>query len=300
MKKRLKKLLSPLVAILRSKRDELHSRLIQEWLRRRWRSFRGKGANHGLPHPLIVSLTSYPARFDTLGDTLRCLLLQSVTADRVILWIDHSAIKKLPEDILAMRERGLEVRGTRDIRSYTKIIPTLREFPDAFIATADDDLYYPRDWLKELVEGWDGRPNLVVCHRAHEIPERSDNQFPLYRDWAWEVSAAKESHRLFPTGVGGVLYPPGVFSSDVLDEETFLSICARADDVWLYWMGRRNGSTIKRVGKLTRIINWPSSQATALYHGNVMDQGNDVQIAKMIERYGVPFETTMTGANFTQ
>ncbi|MFD2440114.1 hypothetical protein ACFSS8_08530 [Paracoccus kondratievae] len=46
-------------------------------------------APHGLRAPLIVSLTSYPARFASLHLVLRSVLQQTVRADRVILWLDE-------------------------------------------------------------------------------------------------------------------------------------------------------------------------------------------------------------------
>ena len=39
---------------------------------------------HGLNSKLVISLTSYPQRFDTLANTLRCLLNQTVTPDHIV------------------------------------------------------------------------------------------------------------------------------------------------------------------------------------------------------------------------
>ena len=121
----------------------------------RW-ALRGlqRPVSHGLSNELIVSLTSYAARFGTLGLTLRCLLTQSVKPDRVILWLAPEDIVRLPMPIRALTRHGLDIRETRDLRSYTKIIPALRAFPDAIIVTADDDLFYERHWLLALVRAW--------------------------------------------------------------------------------------------------------------------------------------------------
>jgi hypothetical protein len=103
---------------------------------------------HGLPGPLIISLTSYPARFSSLHLVLRALLSQSVAADRVILWLDPGDEDLLPR---AARLPGLEIRTCPNWRSYKKIVPTLLEAPEAYIVTADDDIYYRPDWLAGLV-----------------------------------------------------------------------------------------------------------------------------------------------------
>lgn len=36
----------------------------------------------------------------------------------------------------------------------------------------------------------------------------------------------------FPTGVGGILYPPNVLDSRVVDDTLFMNLCPTADDVW--------------------------------------------------------------------
>ena len=104
---------------------------------------------HELGAPLIVTLTSYPPRFPTLGATLRSLLDQTVQADRTILWLAEQDLALLPDDVIVLKDFGLEIRTCADLRSYKKLIPALQAFPDAWFATADDDVYYRPDWLEE-------------------------------------------------------------------------------------------------------------------------------------------------------
>jgi hypothetical protein len=41
--------------------------------------------------------------------------------------------------------------------------------PDAFIVTADDDVYYGPHWLEDLTLASCGRMGLIVCYQAREI-----------------------------------------------------------------------------------------------------------------------------------
>ena len=150
------------------------------------------GRPHSLPAPLIVSLTSYPPRFATLALTLQSLLRQSVRADRTILWIAHADMPLLPKGVIDLRAAGLEIRTTDDVRSYKKILPSLDAFPEAFICTADDDVYYWPTWLEELVkehlsEGPEMAGRLVTCYRAHEISRDAQGRFLPYKEWAQDV-----------------------------------------------------------------------------------------------------------------
>ena len=169
---------------------------------------RSEGKRHGLPSTLIVSLTSYPARFGTLHLTLKCLLSQSVAPDRVILWIAHSDRPYLTPAILKLQKVGLQIEFCDDLLSYKKIIPALRCFPSSFIVTADDDLHYWSTWLEELINGYQEDPSGVICHRAHRIQLGADKLPAAYNQWEFETLRTDSSALNFQTGGAGALYPP--------------------------------------------------------------------------------------------
>jgi hypothetical protein len=251
----------------------------------RWNLLRS-GRTHRLPGELIVSLTSYPARYATLALTLKCLLAQSIKADKTILWIAHEDMASLPKSITGLQGHGLEIRPCKNIRSYKKIIPALAAFPEAFIATADDDVYYSSDWLEKMVSL--AGNNTIVCHRAHMVSFDESGNLEPYDEWHFDETAV--SPILFPTGVGGVLYAPGSLAQEVLDEAEFTRLCPSADDVWLFWMGRRAGSSYVTAGTNWSPVPWKGTQTSALYLTNVGQSANDEQIKGMIRTYGNPFD----------
>ena len=55
---------------------------------------------HSLDKELIVSLTSYPKRFDILPITIQSLLNQTVKPDRIILWLYEKDYFRLPASAL--------------------------------------------------------------------------------------------------------------------------------------------------------------------------------------------------------
>ncbi|WP_227493402.1 MULTISPECIES: glycosyltransferase family 2 protein [Paracoccus] len=238
-------------------------------------------APHGLRAPLIVSLTSYPARFASLHLVLRSVLQQTVRADRVILWLDEGDQDRLPAEVRAL---GVETRICPNWRSYKKIVPVLLETPDAYVVTADDDVYYGPDWLEALVRRAESR---VVCHRAHRVVLAAGDPLP-YGDWQRNISVPETGPLVFPTGVGGVLYAPGVFHPDVTDAALFQELAPSADDVWLYWMHRLAGSRPEKIGGRFRITEWPGTQQQNLRQGNLTGDGNDRAVRALVEHYGFP------------
>ncbi|MDD5305427.1 MAG: glycosyl transferase, partial [Elusimicrobia bacterium] len=85
------------------------------------------------------------------------------------------------------------------------------------------------------------------------------------------------------------LYPPGSLSADVLDQGTFRALCPKADDLWLYWMGRKAGAVYKKTADRSNIAeNIRSNQDVALWYDNVIGGLNDKYVARLIEKFGWP------------
>jgi len=117
------------------------------------RKFNDTGLNTTPRSPkLIISLTSYEKRLKDIHYTLYSLLTQSIKPDKVILYLDKTKFNDTnsPQNVSRFFKNGLEVHYVEDIGSYTKLYPALNEFPNDIIVTADDDIYYEKDWLEKL------------------------------------------------------------------------------------------------------------------------------------------------------
>lgn len=251
---------------------------------------------HGVPtarcgHPLdgqlIVSLTSYPPRFPTLHLTLQSLLDQTMRPDLIVLSIAHADEGFLTNATRALIGHGIELRTVEDVKSYKKLVFAIQEWPNAYIVTADDDNFYVPDWLEELARGFDRDAPSIVCHRAHRFPNGAD--VAPYRSWEWDVqddAARHPSGDLVPTGLGGIMYPPGSLHPDVTRSELYADLCPNADDLWFYWCARRAGTLYRKVGGKFPLLYWESTQDERLFNSNTTQ--NDAQIARLVERYGNP------------
>ena len=231
-----------------------------------------RGPRHGLDRELIVSLTSYPPRFSTLHLTLRSLLNQSVSPDRLIVWIAHGDAIQLPQAVCGLEAIGVEIRLCDDLRSFKKIVPALEQFPDAYVVTADDDLYYRRNWLEGLVKAAMPTTNDIVAHTVRR-PTYVDGAFATI--WNWDMNAVDAATQLpsddiYPCTGAGALYPPRSLHPDAVDRDQFERLCPTCDDSWLAWMARRNGTLVRRSGtrRWTRLIAWQGTNAGSLSASN--------------------------------
>lgn len=242
---------------------------------------------------IIVSLTTYGRRVDDVCFTIESLMQQTRKANRIVLWLDQrDRDKSLPRTLQLQQARGLEVRYTKDIRSYTKLIPALIAFPDAAIITVDDDLIYEFDILDRIISSYLLDPKSIHACRTHVMKFDKNDNLMSYNDWQMQSYDMNLPKRNFITGVGGTLYPPYSLSPEVLNEEVFTAICPTADDVWFTAMALVNGTSVRKVATRSGLgedycLN-PSVQDMGLFRINTGENGhNDRQISAVFNKYGI-------------
>ncbi|MBQ8833245.1 MAG: glycosyltransferase [Paludibacteraceae bacterium] len=239
--------------------------------------------------PVIISLTSYPARMNSIMYTLRSLMTQTVKPDKIILWLTEGQYPRreadVPLEILNLRKYGLTIGWyDRPIRSYTKLIPALQQYPDAIIVTADDDIQYRKDWLEGLYKAYLNEPQMVHCYFSHKISMTDDGCTP-YNEWL-DVKTESTSYDNLLLGVGGVLYPPHICYTDVCHEDLFMECAPSEDDLWFWAMVVMNNSKIHVIhNENSATIPVPNvNNEFALYNENSLGR-SDISLQKIISRY---------------
>ena len=117
---------------------------------------------------LVVSLTSYPERLAVVHLTVESILRQELKPTAIVLWLseDEIAPSDVPANLRRQQERGLDIRFVPgNYRSYKKLIYAAQHYPDAVIVTADDDVCYPKHWLRDLWAASQESPEKIG--RAH-------------------------------------------------------------------------------------------------------------------------------------
>ncbi|MCL1973035.1 MAG: glycosyltransferase family 2 protein [Endomicrobia bacterium] len=242
---------------------------------------------------LIVSLTSYPERMYDIHYCLYSILSQTVKPDKVILWLAEEQFpakeKDIPKKVIYLKDFGLDIKWTDDLKSYKKLIPALKEHPDDVIVTADDDIFYESEWLEKLYKYYDGKN--ILCHRAHKIVF-DGNKVAAYRKWKHCIEGTEEASFFnFFVGCGGVLYPPRVLYKDVLKKDLFMQLSPAADDLWFWAMAVLNNTGIKAVNDNIRDMTYINVEREAnmndeqTLHQINYAEGNDRQITALFKHY---------------
>lgn len=244
------------------------------------------GKPHTLPGKLVVSLTSYPPRFETLDLTLHCLLRQDMAPDEIVLWIAHNDRASLPYRVERLQDYGLTIRTCDDIGSFKKVVPACVEYAGAFLLLADDDVIYPEGWLRRFVEYW-RYPDEVLSQWARRLTiDYKGRPLPW---WSWpSVLDDHPDWNVMPVGCSGVLYPPATIPRSVADPETFMRLCPNGDDIWLFWHLAEAGAVARCIQAPKKFRFWSGTQKHALWKSNDYEGGNDKKIAAMFREFGLP------------
>lgn len=240
---------------------------------------------------IIISLTSFPARIKTVHQTIETLINQTYKPDKIILQLSEDEFPNkendLPENLLKLGENGLIISWNKgNIKSYKKLIPTLKKYPEDVIVTVDDDILYDNQWLEKLVSAYRKNPDYIHCHRAHLVLFDRKRKILPYKKWKQKISHVEQSYNNFFTGAGGVLYPPSSLHSDVFDEQKFKELAPFADDIWFWAMAVLNGTKINVIKDNYKFLKYiDGTQECGLYHMNLVGAKNDEQLANVLKEY---------------
>ncbi|MFZ6036752.1 MAG: glycosyltransferase [Bacteroidota bacterium] len=199
---------------------------------------------------VIVSLTSFPAAIRYAVQAVKSILEGTVLPDKVVLYLTFSQFGEsgIPEELHELAENNpvFEIRNyDDDIRSYTKLVPALNDFPDAVIVTIDDDVRYDKNMLRVLLRLHDKFPDAILAHRAKRIKLNAPyRKWGKYRWYHFVFKRIHSSYKNLQTGVGGVLYPPHSLKKEMINPELFKAIAPTTDDIWFWAAAVANGTKI--------------------------------------------------------
>lgn len=245
-------------------------------------------------HRIIVSVTSYHKRFSALVQTLATLDSQKQDEDyEVHVHLSEEDVGKNIEyqeefDKIEQQAQHVLFFYHRDnLLSYKKLFYSLKSFPDATIITADDDVLYPHDWLDGLLKKHKQHPDCIICYRGHYL-EINKGKFKRYANIMFKRRTCTEpSLWLLPTGVSGVLYPPGSLDPTIaLDRSAFMQMAPKSDDFWFKLASLSKKTKCVRVHQHNqRFPPVPFTQISALAWSNAAFGVNDQVLQNISERY---------------
>ena len=123
---------------------------------------------------IIVSLTSFPGAISYAEQAIYSILNGTILPDKIVLYITLSRFEDngIPQGLLKLSNENpiFEIRDYNpDIRSYQKLVPALNDFPNDVIVTIDDDIFYHKNMLHDLIRLHKRLPNAIIAHRVRKV-----------------------------------------------------------------------------------------------------------------------------------
>lgn len=237
----------------------------------------------------IVSLTSFPARIEYVHIAIETLLRQRCKPDQIILWLAESQFpdKKLPEKLTVLCDRGLTIRWCDNLRSHKKYFYAMREFPDANIILADDDLFYSPDTIARLVRTHKKRPRDIIAASVQIIgPEMTSGPSLWQGPKPGRRYVSSVNAQAF-TGAGS-LFPARWWPEEAFHKERAMALAATADDLWLKAMSLLAGvktTACHKVRGFPVSIDIKNNQTLFQMNGTKGENVNDRVWAALVEHY---------------
>jgi len=242
---------------------------------------------------IVVSLTSFPARFCTLHMAIKSILCQSLKPDVIFLCLTKEEVKdesELPESLTELKNYGLEIYfADNNLKPHNKYLYAMKKYPASIIITVDDDNMYDKNLIINLYKSYLKFPQAVSARRVHKITTDENNKVKSYNRWKYEYKKEKKpGYNLLATGVGGVLYPPGILPEETFNLEKIKELCLNADDIWLKFMQVKNKTSVVWAGG-GRIhpLTIKRAQKITLQKSNYHENQNDKYIENLQNYYNI-------------
>lgn len=214
---------------------------------------------------------------------------QTLKAEKVILVLAEEEFpdRALPAEYHSLQKRGLEILwAKKNSRSFKKLIPVAEAFPGMDVITADDDILYPPTMVQQLVDNSSSTTQSIVGHRGWSLTTVNSRLLPysLYV----RAGASSAGPRILLTSGAGILFPERLLRSRALRNlELAQKLCPTADDIWFWGVSVMEGWTPRCLGNHKIEPAEAQSKTPQLYQVNVMQGQNDLQLAEVINYFGL-------------
>lgn len=183
---------------------------------------------------IIVSMTTIPKRKKRLTDNLPFLIHQSYPYDKLIINVDDNLSEEDYEwyNSLKQQDPRIEInKSEAKWRSCNKLLPTLKKYPHDIIITLDDDVAYPRDTIKCLVEEHIKHPDCIIAHEVNPIVLK--DKYVTYVN-GYDVKLMQVEWGKYLSNCA--LYPPYSFDEDLYDYDKMLECTNGTHDELWFWI----------------------------------------------------------------
>ena len=200
-----------------------------------------------------------PVRKERLSENIEAILNQSYKFSKLVINVDDD----LGEDDYAWylslkdKDKRIEInKCEKKWRSCNKLLPTLKKYPEDVIITLDDDIYYPKDTVKLLVDEYKKNKDCIIAHEVNPIVVLKKEKYVNFLN-AYDIMLMQREWGKYFSNC--CLFPPHTFDgSDLYDYDKMMECTNGTHDELWFWVN----STIN--GVMCIGLNYVKSFATEM------------------------------------
>lgn len=191
-------------------------------------------------------MATMPIRKKRLEENLPSLYEQTCDFDLLLINVNNNVTAEDMEWYYGLTEsyEKMIINKCEDKwGSCNKLLPTLEMYPNDIIITIDDDIYYPKDCIKELIEQYKKTPDCIIAHEINPVAIKDDRVTYLN---GFDVKLKQKEYGKYLSNC--TLFPPETFNNtDIYDYDKMI-YCTNGthDELWFWINSTLNG--IKCVG----------------------------------------------------
>ena len=241
---------------------------------------------------VVVSLTTHSIRVKNVWKTILSILNGTFKEVKVVLTLYKDDIGLISPQVQSLIDNKIVelIIADKDLGPHLKYFYAMQKYRNLPVVTIDDDVIYPVNMIAELYDYYKKTPNTIIARRCFLITTTPDGKLKSYHDWLSHFVGfyPTPTHKIFATGIGGILYPPNCLglSDDNISEILGIKY---DDDFYLKALEVRRNIKIINICKLwsdlyLKNMTDRETQSIALwYNKNILD--SDKNIAKYYKEF---------------
>jgi hypothetical protein len=231
---------------------------------------------------VIVSLTSHDLRLknDTTTKVIFQILKGTFKDIKVCLTLYKDDVKLIPAKLKQLIDLGQVelIVADKDLGPHLKYFYAMQKYRNLPVITIDDDVLYPLNMVEKLYKAHLENKGCVIGRRCFDIGIKN-GKLTSYNEWILKYTKIKTpTHKIFATGIGGVLYPANCLKLNENYIDEILTI-KYDDDFYLKALEVRNDLKILTIvfspnEVYAKNLNDSVTQSIALWNNFNITQSN--------------------------
>ena len=229
---------------------------------------------------ISLNLTTTAGRLDVCSATIWSLIHQSILPDKIFLWVSkdpYMADTGISSDPLWVSEVNnirdiVRVRYVENTGPYRKIFPALKEASDNDILIyADDDVIYGYNWLELLLSSfYESNSEFAVASRIRIMHKNFLGYYQSYNKYSILTNNKVCTDDFIITGVGGCVLKRKMINCDLINDDSYLKVAPKTDDLWISKILKISGSSVKNCPEALLQIQEIQHSNYSLNHENTI------------------------------